>query len=254
MKKQIFKLGFFVALIAMFTNCTSLDKVMREPNTRVNLSKEDFTLSEQVTAEATSVKILGIDWSRLFISRTGEIKGGASSSISLASIPVVGNFVADKTANYSLYELMIDNPGFDVVFYPQYETKISRPALGIGFLTTITTVKTTARLGKLNSAPVIKESKLVKETITPAISPEPTQVERNYTRAISQSVTSNNPFKVGDIVRFTDKIDFGNEIREIQINRGIVYKIEGSRLFIEYIYMDNTHDVEKDFNLVKLAQ
>jgi len=79
---------------------------------------------------------------------TGE--GGASASISLASIPVVGNMVADKTANYALYELMSGNPGYDVVFYPQYETKVFKPILGIGFFTTITTVKTTARLGKLN--------------------------------------------------------------------------------------------------------
>lgn len=256
MKTQIFKMVFFVALIAMFSNCTSLDKIMREPNTRVNLNKEDFTLSEQVTAEATSVKILGIDWSRLFISRTGAIQGGVSSAISLASIPVIGNFIADKTANYSLYELMNDNPGYDVVFYPQYETKISRPALGIGFLTTITTVKTTARLGKLNNTPALSdkkefnEGKVIKESNIPA----PTAVERNYTRTISQSVADNNPFKVGDIVKFTDRIDFGSEIREIQINRGIIYKIEGNRLFIEYIYMDNTRDVEKDYNQVKLAQ
>ena len=45
---------------------------------------------------------------------------------------------------------MSQNKGYDVVFYPQYETKVQKPALGIGFITKITTVKTTARLGKLN--------------------------------------------------------------------------------------------------------
>jgi hypothetical protein len=69
-----------------------------------------------------------------------QSKGAASSSIHQFS---------DKTANYSLYELMTNNPGYDVVFYPQYETKVLKPILGIGFLTKITTVKTTARLGKL---------------------------------------------------------------------------------------------------------
>jgi hypothetical protein len=44
---------------------------------------------------------------------------------------------------------MNSNPGYDVVFYPQYETKVFKPVLGIGFLTKISTVKTTARLGKL---------------------------------------------------------------------------------------------------------
>jgi hypothetical protein len=150
MNKQILKMVTFVAFIAAFSSCTSLNHSMREPNTRVNLNKSDFSLSEQVSAKAKSVRVIGIDWARFFTKKTGEIDGGGSSSISLASIPVIGNFLADKTANYALYELMNGNPGYDVVFYPQYETKVYKPVLGIGFLTTITTVKTTARLGKLN--------------------------------------------------------------------------------------------------------
>jgi hypothetical protein len=150
MKKTMIKMVMFVALIAAFSSCTTLNKTMREPNTRVNLTKSDFSLSDQVTAEAKTVKVLGIDWARIFTKKTGAVEGGGSSSISLASIPVIGNFVSDKTANYSLYELMNGNPGYDVVFYPQYETKVFKPVLGIGFLTKITTVKTTARLGKLN--------------------------------------------------------------------------------------------------------
>jgi len=140
----------FVALIAAFSSCTTLNHSMREPNAKINLNKSDFSLSDQVSAEAISIKIIGIDWARLFTKKTGEVAGGGSSSISLASIPVIGNFASDKTANYSLYELMSSNPGYDVVFYPQYETKVLKPVLGIGFLTTITTVKTTARLGKMN--------------------------------------------------------------------------------------------------------
>jgi len=147
MKLKLFKMVMFVAIIAAFSSCTSLNHSMREPNTRVNLNKADFTLSEQVSAEATSTKIIGIDWSRLFMKKTGTIEGG-SGVISIASIPVVGTLVTDKTANYALYELMINNPGYDVVFYPQYETKVVRP-IGLGFIYKITTVKSTARLGKL---------------------------------------------------------------------------------------------------------
>ncbi len=142
-------MAMFVAIIAAFSSCTTFNHSMREPNTRVNLNKSDFSLSDQVSAEAKTVKILGIDWSRIFTKKTGGVDG-VSSSISLASIPVIGNIVGDKTANYSLYVLMNGNPGYDVVFYPQYETKVLKPILGIGFLTKITTVKTTARLGKLN--------------------------------------------------------------------------------------------------------
>jgi hypothetical protein len=149
MKKTMIKMVMFVAVIAAFSSCTTLNHSMREPNTRVNLNKSDFSLSEQVTAEATSTKILGIDFARLFKKKTGVVEGGGAAAISLAIIPVVGNLVSDKTSNYSLYELMTSNPGYDVVFYPQYETKVVKPFFGIGFITKITTVKTTARLGKL---------------------------------------------------------------------------------------------------------
>ncbi len=139
----------FVAVIVTFSSCTTLNHSMREPNTRVNLNKSDFSLSEQVSAEATCTKIIGIDFKRLFTKETGTVESGALS-VSLASIPVIGTYVADRTANYALYNLMTANPGYDVVFYPQYETKVIKPILGIGFITTITKVKTTARLGKLN--------------------------------------------------------------------------------------------------------
>lgn len=139
---------FAIMMAVTFTSCTTVNKSMREANVRVELNKTDFNLSEQVSAEAVTTKYLGIDWSRLFTKNTGSIDGG-SLGISLASIPVVGNMLTDKTSNYALYELMTKNPGFDVVFYPQYEVKVSRPLLGIGFLQKTTTVKATARLGKL---------------------------------------------------------------------------------------------------------
>jgi hypothetical protein len=122
---------------------------MREPNVRVQLEKSDFTLSGQVSAEASTTKILSIDFNRLFNKKTGTIEG--SQTISLASIPVVGTVLGDKTANYALYDLMNANSGYDVIFYPQYETRISRPFLGLGFIYKKITVKATARLGKLNN-------------------------------------------------------------------------------------------------------
>jgi hypothetical protein len=44
---------------------------------------------------------------------------------------------------------MEDNKGYDVIFYPQYTTKVSKPVLGMGFLMKITKVEVKARLGKL---------------------------------------------------------------------------------------------------------
>ena len=141
---------FFVSVIAALSSCTTINHTMREPNTRVDLTKNDFTLSDQVSAEASTTTILGIDFARLFTKKMGTVEGGGAAVLSLASIPVIGGFVADKTSSYALYELMSANPGYDVVFYPRYETKVVKPVLGIGFITRITTVKTTARLAKLN--------------------------------------------------------------------------------------------------------
>jgi hypothetical protein len=143
------KINIFLAvtILALLSSCTMYNKTIREPNVRVELKKSDFTLSDQVTAEAKSTKIFGIDFERLFVQKTGVSQGG-SLNVSLASIPVIGNVVADKTANYALYELMVNNPGYDVIIYPQYETVVERP-IGFGIYR-ITTVKVTARLGKLN--------------------------------------------------------------------------------------------------------
>jgi hypothetical protein len=119
---------------------------MREPQTLLKLERENLEISQQVSAEATSTKILGIDFERLLTSKEGNVeKDGAMPT--LADIPVIGNVLGDKTANYALYELMVNNPGYDIVLYPQYEMKIFRP-IGIGIVT-ITTVKVTARLAKI---------------------------------------------------------------------------------------------------------
>lgn len=149
MKKKLLPIVITIAITIGFSNCSTINKSMREPNVKLNLTKSDFTLSNQLEAEATSVKIIGIDWERLFMKKTGEISG-SSDKISLATLPVIGNLLSDKTSNYALYNLMNNNPGYDVIFYPQYETKIVKPFLGIGFITKITKVKTVARLGILN--------------------------------------------------------------------------------------------------------
>jgi hypothetical protein len=141
---------FLVVMAGMmfFSSCTSVHKTMREPNARVEFVKSDFTFSEQLTASATSTMILTIDWQRIFKQETASIDG-ASMMIDVSMIPVIGNVVVDKTANYALYELMQKNPGWDVVFYPQFETKIEKPVLGIGFIYKTSTVTTTARLAKI---------------------------------------------------------------------------------------------------------
>jgi len=151
MKKMTSFLGVLVGLLIIFSSCTTVNHAMREPETRLNLTRSDFSLSEQLSSEAQTTKIIGIDWKRLFKKTSGSVqKDGLSIGINVASIPVLGNVVYDQTAGYALYEMMAANPGYDVVFYPQYETTVERPILGLGFIYRKTSVKATARLGKFS--------------------------------------------------------------------------------------------------------
>ncbi len=151
MKKSLL---LFAAVGALFiTSCTTTNKSMREPMTRIELERSDFDLTQQVSATATSTRIVGIDFSRLFKAETGSVdKDQLSFNFSYGSsfsIPVIGAYIQDFTANYALYNLMENNQGYDVVFYPQYTTKVERP-IGLGIYT-ITTVEVTARLGKFKN-------------------------------------------------------------------------------------------------------
>jgi hypothetical protein len=149
MKKIL--LSISVAATLFMTSCTVNSRMMREPNTRLNLVKSDFTISEQFSAEAEQTKILGIDFARLFKREYGSVArdGGAGGATSLlVSIPVIGGFAnpAPKAVeNFAMFNIMQDHKGYDVVFYPQFETN-SFSFLG---LYTKTKVKVTARLAKL---------------------------------------------------------------------------------------------------------
>lgn len=136
----------------LFTSCTLTTKSMREPYSRVEFEREDFELSSQFKASASSTRILFIDWSRLFKAEMATVsQDGASIVPDITSIPVVGSvagkFLMDPTASYALYNLMNEHPGYDVVFYPSFTTTVNRP-IGLGIFTK-STVEVTARLGKL---------------------------------------------------------------------------------------------------------
>ena len=130
----------FTAIAVMFTSCTIKSHSMKSPNNYVEFKKEDFEFSGQVSGEATQVKIIGIDFARLFQQKLGEVESAGQ-----LQIPVIGSFIATKVNLYALYNVMKDNPGYDVVFYPQYETQKT----GIPIIFTTTKVKVTARLAKI---------------------------------------------------------------------------------------------------------
>ena len=147
-KKFIMKNLLLISItVLMMSSCVSTSMTMREPNARVEFIKSDFTFSEQVTGESKVVKVFGIDWKRLFRAKSASVTGGGGglAGISIANIPIIGSFV-DKSSSYALYDMMFKNPGYDVVFYPRFETVKKNPFLGI---VVTTKVKATARLAKI---------------------------------------------------------------------------------------------------------
>lgn len=133
MKRTTFLLACLACLF--LASCTTMRHSMREPNAFVEYHANDFTLSDQVTGEATITRIFFVDWKHLF----GGSKMGSTS--------VIGDLVPTG-ANYALYDMMQKANGYDVVIYPQVEVKRHAPVLGLD-LYSKTTYKVTARLGKL---------------------------------------------------------------------------------------------------------
>lgn len=138
--KALRLLTLFVVIAVAFTSCTIQSRSMKTPNNHVEFTKDDFTFSNQVTGEATSTTIFGIDFARILNRSLGEtVEAGQ------LQIPIIGNFIASKVNLYALYNIMQDNPGYDVVFYPQYETHKT----GFAPIFVTTKVKVTARLAKI---------------------------------------------------------------------------------------------------------
>lgn len=163
MRKKRFPYLLIFGLIGLLSSCSISNHSMKYPNYHIEFYKADFDYSQQVMAEVTSVRILGIDWQRLFKWESGQINSdrfdertqniaisgnvlvdpivGAISTV----IPILGDYGKGKVSSYALYNLMRDNPGYDVVIYPQYETK----KFIIPIFYSKRTVKVTARLGKI---------------------------------------------------------------------------------------------------------
>ena len=149
--KKFFPYSFLFMSLFVMSGCSFLGKTMKQPNYRVEFDKDDFEWSPQVTGEATQVKVLNIDWARLFKQTGGEIDGSDRYPSSTITIPIIGYTAGSGPRGnsivemYALYEMMTNNPGFDLVVYPSFETTMK----GFPFIFWKTTVKATARLGKL---------------------------------------------------------------------------------------------------------
>jgi hypothetical protein len=137
MKTLNFRTFFMFAIVAtLLSSCTGLGHTMQQANTTVELHREDFTVSKQVSGTAEEIRILGIDWSRFFKKEGGRI-----------SVPILStrNTRLTRVDSYALYDLMIKNEGYDVVLYPIFHTE----TLNILWIFRKTTVTVSARVGKI---------------------------------------------------------------------------------------------------------
>ena len=155
---------FLLLIPIVFSGCSIIDRTMQTPNYHIEYYKADFEYSQQVNAEATVVRVFCVDWSRLFKWNSATISNStegssAGTGISIGAsipidpivgilstvIPVFGDKAKGTANTYALYSLMAENPGYDVVIYPQYETK----KFIIPFIYSKRTAKVTARLAKI---------------------------------------------------------------------------------------------------------
>lgn len=133
MQKYLFtKILFIGAFLVFLSSCTNVNHSMREPLAYVELNKSDFTLSDQVTGEATVTRVFGVDFERLFTAKKGQIN-------------IFGDKVSKWSQRYALYDLMSKNGDYDVIFYPRFEITHKNY-----LIFSKTYVKVNARLGKLN--------------------------------------------------------------------------------------------------------
>jgi hypothetical protein len=139
--KHLKFLPLVIIVVMTLSSCSSLSRSMREPLVRFDLNANDMELSDPVTGTATSVRILGIDWERLF-----------SNSYASTGVYVIGDImnsafsVVPGSKEFAIYDMIEKNPGWDFVVYPQYHTDTYH-VLGLLYSRSTTTV--TARMGRL---------------------------------------------------------------------------------------------------------
>lgn len=129
-----------LAAVLCFQSCTVQQRTMADSNARLNLTTEDFVISEPYGGYGQSIKVLGIDWARLFGYRAGYKTTGSYSIMGFGG-------QLTPVENYALYDLMQRHPNFDVIIYPGFKKK----QFTIPIFYQKTTVDVTARLGRLDT-------------------------------------------------------------------------------------------------------
>lgn len=144
--KKLSVLFCIVAIAAAFTGCRTAGKAAASQNILYEFGRNDMEVSDQKSAEASSSKILGIDFARLFNKESGNFNSEGYVGVVKGQIPVVGIIInPTKVQNYALFNLLKSEPTYDFVLYPRFEQETK----GIPFIFTTTKAKVTSKLGKI---------------------------------------------------------------------------------------------------------
>jgi hypothetical protein len=166
--KRLVLYSFVMLVTSLLTSCTATRNSMQEGNYSLQFQRNDFEFSDPVSGKAKEVKVLGVDWQRLFNRKETVLKGNGQTVdntnktaqylpllppyfyrpldviASLAVISVIGNTAKSHAEELALHDLVQKNPNYDVVMFPKYDKKTVWWILG-----RTTTVTAKARLGVL---------------------------------------------------------------------------------------------------------
>ena len=143
--KNIYPIILLVIVALATSSCSVSKQTFKAPNYQIEFYKTDFEYSTLVSAEATTVRVLGINWKKMFNRENGKRNEDPIVSGLSPIVPVLGDAGYGKVSSYALYTLMTEHPGYDVVVQPQYKTK----RFIIPLIYAKRSVEVSARLGKI---------------------------------------------------------------------------------------------------------
>lgn len=128
------KLLLLILVSITISSCTSLTSSIKNTTNYIEFEKNDFEYTKQVSSTAKINFLFGIPLNNT--RKSGKFSNGSVSIIGFRS-------KLNKAEDVAVYKLLKDNPGYDLVLYPKFDTKSS------GFIFTNAEVTVTARLAKL---------------------------------------------------------------------------------------------------------
>lgn len=132
------------AAIFFLSSCSTSQMASKSATTFIELKKADLELSKRATAEATEVRILGINFGGMINRESGNFNSDGYALRN--SIPIIGeSHNPTRVQNNALYKLLKSNEDFDFVMYPRFEEKTKK----VLFFYKRTETKVSARLAKL---------------------------------------------------------------------------------------------------------